>query len=359
MTKRARFRLFHLLLILVAVMAPALTCAAQETVIRIGVASVGVGGRQYFGGSPGATARAGDYVEHEFRDDPQVKIVWSFFRGAGPAVNEALANEQLDFAYQGDLPSLIGRANGLKTRILMASGANVPEYLAVPPDSDIKGIKDLKGRKVAIFRGTNGQLAIDKILAANGLSERDLRVFNMDAPTAGAAVATKDIDAVFGSMELFDLQDRGIVKIVYDSKTDNPAFGRRSHLLVTEAFETVHPDLTARVVKAFVRAAQWSSDEANRAAVFELWAKSGLPASAYQQDFNGQTLKFRNTPLIDDFARAQYKAQAEQANAYKLLRGTVDIDSWFDLRFLDAALHDLNLDHYWTRYDAAGRPEGS
>jgi sulfonate transport system substrate-binding protein len=359
MNKHARPGYFHLLLILAVVVAPVLTCAAQETVIRIGVANIGVGGRQYFGGSPGATARAGNYVEDEFRNDPQVKIVWSFFRGAGPAVNEALANDQLDFAYQGDLPSLIGRANGLKTRILMASGANVPEYLAVPADSDIKGIKDLKGRKVAIFRGTNGQLAVDKILAANGLSERDLKVFNMDPQTADAAVAAKDVDAVFGSMELFDLRDQGIVRIVYASKTDNPAFGRRAHVLVTEAFETAHPDLTARVVKAFVSAAYWSSEEANRAALFELWAKSGWPASAYQDDFEGQTLKFRNTPLIDDFARAQYKAQAEQATAYKLLRGTVDIDSWFDLRFLDAALHDLHLEHYWTRYDAAGRPAGS
>jgi hypothetical protein len=36
------------------------------------------------------------------------------FKGAGPAVNEGFANDQLDFAYQGDLPSLIGRAPYLK-----------------------------------------------------------------------------------------------------------------------------------------------------------------------------------------------------------------------------------------------------
>ncbi|MBD4988119.1 ABC transporter substrate-binding protein, partial [Xanthomonas citri pv. citri] len=79
--------------------------------------------------------------------------------GAGPAVNEAFANNQLDFALQGDLPQIIGRANGLKTKILLASGAHAPIYLAVPKDSPIRKVADLKGRKVSIFRGTNNHLA--------------------------------------------------------------------------------------------------------------------------------------------------------------------------------------------------------
>lgn len=36
-----------------------------------------------------------------------------FFKGAGPVVNEALANGQVDFAYLGDLAAIIGKANGL------------------------------------------------------------------------------------------------------------------------------------------------------------------------------------------------------------------------------------------------------
>ncbi|STV79480.1 alkanesulfonates-binding protein [Klebsiella michiganensis] len=48
-----------------------------------------------------------------------VEVQWQFFKGAGPAVNEALANRQLDFVYLGDLAAIIGKANGLPTRLLL------------------------------------------------------------------------------------------------------------------------------------------------------------------------------------------------------------------------------------------------
>ncbi|MFX6759751.1 TetR family transcriptional regulator, partial [Acinetobacter baumannii] len=83
-----------------------------------GFASIGVDNRPFAGGSPAALAHAERSVEKELADLPGVKVDGSFFKGAGPAVNEAFANSQLDFALQGDLPSVIGRANGLKTRIL-------------------------------------------------------------------------------------------------------------------------------------------------------------------------------------------------------------------------------------------------
>lgn len=172
-------------LALAALAGPPTARAADPLVVRVGYASIGVGNRPFVGGSSAATAHAEGYLEKEFEGDPGVRIVWSFFKGAGPAVNEAVANGQLDFALQGDLPSVIGRSNGLRTKLLLASGAHQATYLAVPKGSDIKGVKDLRGRKVAMFRGTNHQLAINKVLAANGLTERDLKVINMDTATNG------------------------------------------------------------------------------------------------------------------------------------------------------------------------------
>ena len=336
-----------------ALAAPHIARAATLN-IRIGVAEIGVGGRQAFGGSPAGTAHGLHLVEDEFRADPDVKVDWFFFRGAGPAVNEAIANSQLDFAYQGDLPSLVGRANGLRTRIVVASGANVPIYLAVPPDGDIRSIKDLSNRKVAIFRGTNLQLSIDRALAANGLSERDLKVFNMDQPTATAALAAREVDAAFGSIELLSLAVQGQARVAYSSKNDDPAIGRRAHVLVTEDFAGAHADIVPRLVAAIVRAARWSSDEANRDKLFELWSASGYPADVYRLDLEGQTLKFRNSPLLDDAAIAHYGAKAAQARDYKLLKRDVDLDGWFDTKPLQAALKDQGLEHYWPRYDAQG-----
>jgi sulfonate transport system substrate-binding protein len=128
-------------------------------------------------------------------------------------------------------------------------------YLAVRPDSDIRGIKDLKGRKVAIFRGTNNHLATTKVLAANGLSERAFQGINMDEASANAALVTHNIDAAFGNYGLLLLAEQGLVKIAYTTKGDNPAFERQATLIAADGFVASHPDLTQRIVTAIVKAA--------------------------------------------------------------------------------------------------------
>lgn len=331
--------------------------AGEAVVIRFGFASIGVDNRQFAGMSATAFAHAEHYLEEEFKDEPDVRIEWFFFKGAGPAVNEAIANTQLDFALQGDLPSVIGRANGLKTRLLLASGAHAPTYLAIPVGSDIGSIRDLKGRRVAIFRGTNNHLAVVKILAANDLSERDLQVLNMDSATTTAALASKEIDAAFGNTPLIQVAEQGLAKIIYSTVGDNPAFERHSAVLVTDAFEAAHPQIVGRVVKALVKAARWASDESHRDALFEIWARSGTPASVYRADFAKQSLAYRNSPLLDHFLIEQYRVQAEQAKGFGLVRRDVDITGWFDPRYLDAALKELGLENFWTRYSSDGKPQ--
>jgi sulfonate transport system substrate-binding protein len=334
-----------------------LTQASSEPLtVRIGFANVGADNRQFSGGSSAAVAHSEHYLDQEFKDHPGIRIEWSFFKGAGPAVNEALANNQLDFALQGDLPEIIGRANGLKTRILLASGAHAPIYLAVPSGSPIKKVADLRGKKLSIFRGTNNHLAAVKVLAGYGLQEKDVQVINMDTATTNAALTSHYIDAAFGNFPLASLAEKNIADIIYTTKGDNPAYERHSTLIGQDAFIAAHPDITQKIVSAIVRAARWSSDEANRDAFFELSARSGFPASGYRFDFQGQDLKYRNSPLIDASIIESYRFQAAQAKEFALLRRNVEIDGWFDRSFLDRALKDQGLVGYWQEYGADGKP---
>jgi sulfonate transport system substrate-binding protein len=306
--------------------APGRGNSANPITIRFGFASVGVDNRQFAGGNFLAVAHADRYIEKELENLPGVKVEYTFFKGAGPAINEAFANDQLDFASQGDLPQIIGRANGLKTRLLAAGGAHAPLYLAVSPDSDIHTVKDLKGRKVALFRGTNYHLAAVKILAANGMTERDFQGINMDEASANAALATRNVDAAFGVYGVLLLADQGLAKIVFSTKGGGPGLERQATLIAADSFVAKYPDLTQNVVAAAVKAAHWSSQEQNREALFEVWARSGRPASVYREDFEGQTLKYRNSPIIDDYLIAAYRAQAQQAKQYGLVRREVSVD---------------------------------
>ena len=333
----------------------AVTAHAAPNVIRIGVATAGGGDPITWGGSPGGVARSQQWLEEEFKDSG-TRIEWLFFKGAGPAVNEAMSNRQIDFAYQGDLPSLVGRSNGLDTRLLLASGTRNNLYLVVPPTSGIQSIKDLEGRKVAIFRGTNGHLVAVNVLAANGLTERDIRGVNLDTGSAQAAVVSGGVDAAFGGYEWFKLRDQGLVRVVYSTRGQDPAFTRQAALLVRGDFERTNPDAVQRVVDVFVRAARWASDEKNRDALFDIWARSGTPLASWQAEFEGQSLAERASPLLDPFVRGRYKAVVEDARRLKLIRRRVVVDDWFEPRYLEAALKKQGLEDHWTAHDVNGKP---
>ncbi len=137
--------------------------ADQPSVIRIGYPGVGVGNRPASFGNAIATLHLRGLLEDEFKKDG-ITIKWTFLRGAGPAVNELFANGLLDFSHLGDLPSVVGRASALKYKVLGSSGVRGNVYVSVPADSAVKSLKELRGKKVAVQKGTSTHLAALKIL---------------------------------------------------------------------------------------------------------------------------------------------------------------------------------------------------
>jgi sulfonate transport system substrate-binding protein len=80
----------------------------------------------------------------------------------------------------------------------------------------------------------------------------------MDEASANAALTTRNIDAAFGNYGVLLLTDKGLAKIVYTTKGQDPAFERQSTLIAADSFVASHPDLTQRVITAIVKAAYWS-----------------------------------------------------------------------------------------------------
>ena len=327
---------------------------AQADVVRIGVATAGGGDPVTFSGSTLGIARNQQLLEKAFAGSG-TEVQWFFFKGAGPAVNEALSNQQLDFAYQGDLPAVVGRSNGLDTKLLAALGVRANLYLAVPKGSDIKSIDDLRGKKVAVFRGTNGHLVSINLLAEHGLTERDIKVINLDTGSTQAALVSNGVDAAFGGRELFKLRDKGLIDIIYDNPTQDVRYTRQTALVVRGAYEKEHPDNVQKVVDTLVDAAQWTSEDSHRAAVFTEWAKSNDPVDSLQADFTGVSLRDRSSPLIDNFLQSRYQAVADQAKEEKLIRRPVSINGWFEPRYLQTALKTKGLENYWTPYGPDGK----
>jgi sulfonate transport system substrate-binding protein len=332
---------------------------AQADVLRIGVATAGGGDPVTFSGSTLGIVRNQQLLEKAFAGTG-TEVQWFFFKGAGPAVNEALSNQQLDFAYQGDLPAVVGRSNGLDTKLLAALGVRANLYLAVPKGSEVKSIEDLKGKKVAVFRGTNGHLVTINLLAAHGLTERDIKVINLDTGSTQAALVSNGVDAAFGGRELFKLRDQGLIDIVYDNPTQDVRYTRQTALVVRGAYEKEHPDNVQKVVDTLVDAAKWTSDDSHRDAVFTEWAKSNEPAESLRADFTGVSLRDKASPLVDNFLLGRYQAVADQAKEEKLIRRPVSIDGWFETSYLQKSLKAKGLETYWTPYGPDGKqPAGN
>ncbi|PVZ12506.1 MULTISPECIES: ABC transporter substrate-binding protein [unclassified Pseudomonas] len=328
--------------------------AAQADVLRIGVASAGGGEPVTFGGSSASVLRNQQLLEKAFAGSG-TEVQWFFFKGAGPAVNEALSNQQIDFAYEGDLPQVVARANGLDTRLLAALGTRAPIYLAVPKGSGIHSLSDLKGKQVAIFRGTNLHLLAIRVLGTANLTERDLKVVNLDTGSSQAALASKGVDAAFGGYELFKLRDQGIVDLIDIDPAQDPLLTRQTTLLVRSDYAKAHPVQTQKVVDTLVDAARWATDPANRQALFDEFAKSGTPVASWEAEFPGDTASLRLSPLIDEFVKKRYQAVADQAYQQKLIRRPVSVDGWFDTQYLDNALKAKGLQNQWSAYGADGK----
>lgn len=327
----------------------ALTSFAEEApkVIRIAFSSAGVGGKPAAASGLLATAHQRGIMEQEFGKDG-IKVEWTFFIGAGPATNEALALKKVDFATQGDLPLVVARSNGLRTRIIAKDSQFSRQYIVVPTASPAQSLADLKGKKFAVQKGTAGQLRLNRLLEQVGMSEADLKVIDMNDDSAKAALSTGDVDAYITSST--DLVSRGLVRRIY--KIEDPKVNAPSQIWVAEEFEAKYPQIVQRFVNALVRSAVWSGDETHRDEQFRLWAKTGNPYSDYKEDFKGTKLKDRLDPLLDEYYAASLNKSIAETKKFRFTRRDVPLAGWVEPKYLQAAIKEQKLEGYWDEFDA-------
>ncbi|MBB3102040.1 ABC transporter substrate-binding protein [Azomonas macrocytogenes] len=317
---------------------PALAQAVEvPKEIRIAVPDLSAGS-QHSGGGVVDVLRTQRIFEQEFAADG-ITTQWRFFKGAGPVINEAFANGQVDFAYLGDLAAIVGKANGLDTRLLSATARDIKSYLGVVPGSGIKTLADLKGKRVAVFQGTAHQLSFDAALDSQGLKERDLQVINLDFNAATAALAAKQIDATWGTSNLVALQSRGLAELPLSSNDLNGAGSIQQVLVGSGDFVDRHPQLTARLLKAQQKAVQWLRDEGNKPAYVKLIAElASYPSTILQTDLENTSLHALFAPQLDQAFLERLQHKVHLAARQRLIRKGFDVQGWVDDRFLKQAL---------------------
>jgi sulfonate transport system substrate-binding protein len=322
---------------------------AKPAVIHIGSGSSGLGAPQT-ANTMGIVQDLG-LMEKEFAPDG-IKVEWSFYKGAGPAQNEAFANNTLDFGFQGDMSAIIAKASGIGVQVLSASGVRGNNYIAVRADSTIASFKDLKGRKIATMVGGPTYLFLARLLEANGLTLQDVQILNITGDDAISALISGQVDAVMGKnvLDLSHLAIQDKVKLFYNTKDEPDLWKNISLFTGREAFVKQYPEITERVVKVWVKAAQWGSDEANRQQMFQFWARGGIPVSSEEKEYAGRTAKDISSPLLDGFVHEKIRQDVALCQKIGIIRNNIDVDSWLDDSFQEQAIKELGLAGYWPAY---------
>jgi sulfonate transport system substrate-binding protein len=328
---------------------------AQELpkVIRFG--EVGSTSLKSTGGQPTSVgivslAKHLGFFEQEFgKDGPKIEQI--FFTGTGPAQNEAIAQDAIDFGTYGGVPNVIGLAGNVPAHIVLTrrSTGTGNYFIGVRPDSPFKSAADLRGKRITVLKGTNPYQSLVLLLESKGVAEKDVSLINLPGADALVAFNAGAVDAVFGGVNLLILRDQGKMRIIEDTRSFK-SLSSQSGFMASDKFAKSYPTAVARVVKVLTKTLWWASEEENREALLQFIAERSLAYKYVQEDYVG-SLKERHNPLIDESSVTAYKAIVKFCFERKLIRKAADeatIRSWFKPEYQRAALKELKLENYWS-----------
>lgn len=124
-----------------------------------------------------------------------VKVKWIEFP-AGPQLLEGLNVNSIDFGTTGEAPPIFAQAAGAPL-IYVANEPAAPESEAilVHKNSPIRSVADLKGKKVALNKGSNVHYLLVKALEKAGLNYSDIKPVYLPPADARAAFEKGNVDA--------------------------------------------------------------------------------------------------------------------------------------------------------------------
>jgi len=115
---------------------------------------------------------------------------------AGPQLLEGLNVGAVDVGYVGEAPPIFAQAAGAKF-VYFGYDPAAPraEAILVTKDSPIKSVADLKGRKVALNKGSNVHYLLVKQLEKSGLKLSDIQPVYLAPADGRAAFESRNVDA--------------------------------------------------------------------------------------------------------------------------------------------------------------------
>ncbi|WP_459207153.1 sulfonate ABC transporter substrate-binding protein [Pseudomonas sp. MLB6B] len=242
-----------------------------------------------------------------------MQVQWNEFPG-GPQLLEGLNVGSIDFGVTGETPPVFAQAAGADL-LYVAYEPPAPhsEAILVPKDSKIQSVAELKGKKVALNKGSNVHYLLVRALQDAGLKYSDIQPVYLPPADARAAFERGSVDAwviwdPYQAAAEQQLQARTLRD--GDKLVDNHQF-----YLASRSYANQHPAVISALVEEVNSVGQWAQAHPQEVTA-QVAPLLGLPAditltSMERQGFGAQLI----TPEV---VTAQQKI-ADTFQALKLI----------------------------------------
>ena len=229
----------------------------------------------------------------------QIAIKWIEFT-SGPPLLEAMSTGSVDFGAVGDTPPIFAQAANANIVYVAGSPITNGQGILVPAHSTIRGIADLKGKRIGFAKGTSAHNVLIATLEKAGLTYADITPVYLSPPDAGPAFANGSIEAWAIWDPYFAIgekrQNGRILINAYEVAKTN------SFYLANRDFANTYVRETRGVIDGLAEAARWA--EANRAEVATaLAAVTGVPLEV--QTVAANRASFLIGPVTDEIVTTQ------------------------------------------------------
>ena len=174
-------------------------------------------------------------------------ITWNEF-AAGPQMLEALNVGSIDLAYVGETPPIFAQAaDAPLVYVAWEDVGPLAESILVQEDSPIQSVAELKGKKVALNKGSNVHYLLVKALEEAGLQYSDIEVAYLPPGDTRSAFEQKSIDAwvIWDPFQAAAQKQLG-ARILRDGKG---IVRNRGFYLSTKSFADSQPDTLKAVLE--------------------------------------------------------------------------------------------------------------
>ncbi|WP_262027993.1 aliphatic sulfonate ABC transporter substrate-binding protein [Microvirga sp. Mcv34] len=193
------------------------------------------------------------FLEKELEKDG-ISVRWVQSLGSNKAL-EFLNAGSIDFGSTAGAAALIGKINGNPIKSIYVYSRPEWTALVTRKDTGITKVEDLKGKRVAVTRGTDPHIFLVRALQDAKLTEKDVKLVLLQHPDGRTALERGDVDAWAG---LDPLMAAAEVESGAQLFYRNAGANTWGVLNVSEAFAKDNPALVQRVLKAYEEARQYA-----------------------------------------------------------------------------------------------------